>query len=305
MDFLTNLLAGSIRVAVAIGFASLGGMLSERVGIINMGLEGMMLLGSFFGVLGSFLTGSPWIGLLFAIIAGAIVGLLHAVLTVGFKCEHILSSLAINMLASGLTLVFLDLIWNSKGSTSSVTGFGTIKIPLVSNIPILKDIIGDVSPMLILLIICAVIAQFVINRTVIGLRIKVIGDNPEVAGSQGINVYKVQYFSLAMSGVLASLGGAYLSLGTINMFIKDMVAGRGYVALAMVILGRWHPIGVVLIGLIYGIAESLQYRLQSVTIAPQLVQCLPYLVTLLVLLLSKGGNVGPKSAGKHYYRKGI
>jgi len=304
MDTLLNIIACSVRVATAIGFAALGGMLSERVRIINMGLEGMMLFGSFFGVVGSYFSGSAWIGLGLALVAGALVGLLHAVLTIEFKCEHILSSLGINMLASGLTLVLLEVIWKSKGSSSSVKGLGTIRLPIISQIPVIKEVIGTVSPLLILLIICVVFIYYILFRSVYGVRIRVIGDNPEVAGSLGINVYKIQYITLVCSGMLASLGGAYLSIGDINMFIKDMVSGRGYIALAMVVLGRWHPIGAVAVGLIYGMAEGMQYRLQSVTIAPQLVQCLPYLATLIVLLFARSGRGGPKAAGKHYYMKG-
>lgn len=293
-----------IRVATAIGFASLAGMISERVGVVNMGLEGMMLFGSFFGVVGSFLTGNAWIGVLFALAAGALSGLLHAVLTVGFKCDHILSSLGINMLASGMTLVLIEVIWNSRGQSAMVNGIGTFKLPVISEIPVLRDIIGTISPFLVILIVCMIIAQYFIFHTVTGVRIRVIGDNPEVAGSLGINVYRIQYIALIISGMLASMGGAYLSIGDINMFVKDMVSGRGYIALAMVVLGRWHPIGVVSVGLIYGMAEGMQYRLQSMAMASQLVQCIPYVATLIVLLVARSGKGGPKASGKHYYMKG-
>jgi len=303
MNAILNVLACSIRVATAIGFASLAGMLSERVGIINMGLEGMMLFGSFFGVVGSYYTGSPWMGLLLAIVSGVLIGLLHAWLTVRCKCEHILSSLGINMLAEGLTVVLLEVIWNSKGSSGAVNGLGTITVPILNKIPVVNAIFGEVSPLLIILVGCMLAANYVIFHTPIGVRIRVIGDNPEVAGSVGINVYRTQYVTLALSGMCAAIGGACLSIGDINMFIKDMVSGRGYVALGMVVLGRWHPAGVVLVGLIYGIVEGMQYRIQSVNIAPQLVQCLPYVATLIVLLFARSGKGGPKAVGKHYYMR--
>ena len=217
-----SLLAGMVRVAIPISFAALAGMLSERAGVINMGLEGIMLIGSFFGVVGSYVTGSAWMGLLFAALSGILMGLVLVTLTVGFKCEHVL----------------------------------------------------------------------------------VIGENPEMAGTMGVNVYKMQYLCVMASGMLAAIGGAYLSIGDINMFSKDMVSGRGYIALSMVILGNWKPLWVALGGLVYGFAQSLQFRLQGVNIPPQLVQMLPYILTLVVLLFARKKSSAPAASGKHYYQKG-
>ena len=142
-----TLLSGMVRVAIPISFAALAGMLSERVGIVNMGLEGIMLIGSFFGVVGSYLSGNAWIGLLFAIASGAVMGLVLAVLTVGFKCEHVLAGLGINMFASGITVVLLQAIWDSKGKSAMVAGLGKWKLPVISQIPIVKSIIGNISPL--------------------------------------------------------------------------------------------------------------------------------------------------------------
>ena len=304
MSYILSLLAGAIRVTIPISFAALAGMVSERAGVINMGLEGMMLIGTFFGVLGSYLTGSAWIGLLFAIASGMGLGLLMAVFAVGFKCEHILVGVAVNMLASGLTIVLLQSVFDSKGKSSPVAGLGVVKVPVLNQIPVVKQLIGNISPLFYILAACAIAVWFVIYKTRVGLHIRVIGDNPFMAGSMGIKVYRLQYISMAVSGALAAMGGAYLSIGDINMFSKEMVAGRGYIALSMVILGGWHPIGVTVCGLVYGIAQSLQFRLQSVSIPPQFVQMLPYVVTIGVLMVARKKGRAPAMEGVHYYAKG-
>lgn len=304
MDFVMNLLAGAIRVTIPIGFAALAGMIAERAGIINMGLEGMMLIGAFFSVVGSYLTGSPWIGLIFAMVSGAMIGLLMSVFAVGFKCEHMLTGVAANLLASGLTVVLLQMIWNTRGKSEAVNGLGVISVPIINKIPILKDLIGTISPLFYVLVALMLIIWFMLYHTPIGLRIRVVGDNPFMAGSMGVKVYRIQYACMALSGALAGLGGAYLSIGDINMFSKGMTAGRGYIALSMVILGGWHPVGVVVSGLVYGVAQSLQFRIQSVKIPAQLVQMLPYLVTILVLFFVRSKNKAPAMEGVHYYQKG-
>ena len=299
-----TLLSGMVRVAIPISFAALAGMLSERVGIVNMGLEGIMLIGSFFGVVGSYLSGNAWIGLLFAIASGAVMGLVLAVLTVGFKCEHVLAGLGINMFASGITVVLLQAIWDSKGKSAMVAGLGKWKLPVISQISIVKSIIGNISPLFYLLVVCVILLWVLLYRTPLGLRIRVIGENPELAGTMGVNVYLVQYVFVIISGMLAAVGGAYLSIGDIDMFSKDMVSGRGYIALGMVILGNWKPTWVALAGLVYGFAESMQFRLQAVSIPPQLVQMLPYVFTILVLLFARRKSMAPAASGKHYYQKG-
>ena len=304
MDFVLSLLAGAIRLTIPIAFAALAGMLAERAGIINMGLEGMMLFGSFFAVVGSYVTGSAWLGLLFAMAAGAVVGLIMAVFAIGFKCEHMLAGVAVNILASGLTIVLLQMIWGTRGKSSEVAGLGIVSVPVLNKIPIIGQLIGNISPLFYILVLCVILLWVVLYRTPVGLRVRVIGENPFMAGSMGIKVYKYQYLSLMVSGMLAALGGAYLSVGDINMFSKEMVAGRGYIALSMVILGGWHPIGVAACGLIYGVAQSLQLRLQGVSIPPQLVQMLPYVVTILVLLFARNKSKAPAMEGVHYYQKG-
>lgn len=305
LTVITSLVAGAIRVSIPIAFAALGGTLSERSGIINMGLEGTMLIGAFFGVVGSHYLGNPWLGLLVAMFAGAMCGLLHGLLTIRFKCEHVLAGVGINVLASGLTVVLLQMIWQTKGKSAEVASFSLVNIPLINKIPYLKDIFGQVSPLLIVLIACVIGVWFLLYRTVFGLRTRVIGENPEAAGSMGINVYRTQYICVILCGVLAAIGGAYMSIGDIHMFSRDMVSGRGFIALAVVIFGGWHPVGALLGSLLFGFAQSLQYRLQSGSIAPQLIQMLPYVATIIVLMFARGSKRrAPAAEGKHYYAKG-
>ena len=178
-----SLLAGMVRVAIPISFAALAGMLSERAGVINMGLEGIMLIGSFFAVVGSYVTGSAWMGLLFAALSGILMGLVLVTLTVGFKCEHVLAGVGINIFASGITIVLLEMIWGTKGKSGMVAGLGMLRVPLISKIPVIGDIIGTISPLFYILVLCVFLLWFLLYRTPAGLRILVIGENH---GSQRI-----------------------------------------------------------------------------------------------------------------------
>ena len=175
-----SLLAGMVRVAIPISFAALAGMLSERAGVINMGLEGIMLIGSFFGVVGSYVTGSAWMGLLFAALSGILMGLVLVTLTVGFKCEHVLAGVGINIFASGITIVLLEMIWGTKGKASMVAGLGMLRVPVISKIPVIGDIIGTISPLFYILVLCVFLLWFLLYRTPAGLRILVIGENIKV-----------------------------------------------------------------------------------------------------------------------------
>ena len=299
-----SMLSGSLRVFIPIAFAALAFMVAAECGHINMALDGQMLFAAFFGVYGSHLTGSPWIGLLFAIVFGIVTSLLLAVMTIHLKCPQVIAGLGINMLASGFTVVLMQAIFSAKGKTPVVAGLNTIKIPFFSNIPIIGDLFSEISPLLLVLIGCMLILRFVIKKTPFGLRMRVTGENPVVAASHGIDVYKMQYICVILSGVLASIGGACLSIGDINLFSRDMVSGRGFIGIAVCIFGGYDPVEVVLASLLFGFAQSLQYRIQGVAIPSQLVQMLPYLLTMIVLAVKRKNGSGPVSLGLPYEKEG-
>jgi simple sugar transport system permease protein len=302
--FLPALFSGMVRIAIPITFGALACTICEKGGIINIGLEGMMLAGSFGGVLGSHLSGSAWIGVLFAIGFGLIFALLHAVLTIRFHTGHIISGLGVNLLSSGLTTLWLVAIWGNAGKSAAVPSLGTVTLPFVRGIPALGAFISGYSPLLYIMLLCCVLLWILLNKTVLGLRIRVVGEYPQAADSVGIKVQRIQYLCVLICGALAGLGGAYLSIGDIGLFSRDMVAGRGYIAMAITIFGGWSPVGVFGGCLLFGLAQGLQFRLQH--IAPsQLIQMLPYVLTILVLVLVKNRPSGPAFSGKHFDREGL
>jgi len=279
-----GLFAATLRMATPLVFAALGGIFSERVGVVNIALEGMMLTGAFTGVLASFYTGNAWLGVLGAVLAGGLLGLLHALLTVKFVGNQIVSGTGINILSVGITAYLSQVIWGSRGASKSVNGLGTISIPLLKDIPILGEILGSTTPLVYIMLILVVLTYVVLFRTPTGLRIRAVGEHPAAADTAGINVYRIKYLFLMVSGMLAALGGAFLSLGQLNFFVSSMTGGRGFIALAAMILGGWMPFGTLGAGLLFGFTDALQMRLQGTELlAPQIIQAIPYIVTVVVL----------------------
>ena len=279
-----GLFAAALRMATPLVFASLGGIFSERVGIINIALEGMMLTGAFTGVLATFYSGNPWLGVLAAVLVGGLLGLLHALLTVKFAGNQVVSGTGINILALGFTAYMCQIVWGSRGASQSVQGLGTLSIPVLKDIPILGDILGSHTPLVYLMLIVVVVSYIVLFKTPIGLRIRAVGENPAAADTAGINVYRTKYLWLMISGMLAGLGGAFLSLGHLNLFVWGMTGGRGFIALAAMILGGWLPFGALGASLLFGFADALQMRLQALGLLPsQIILTIPYVLTVIVL----------------------
>lgn len=279
-----GLFAAALRMATPLVFASLGGIFSERVGIINIALEGMMLTGAFTGVLATFYSGNPWLGVLAAVLVGGLLGLLHAFLTVKFAGNQVVSGTGINILALGFTAYMCQIVWGSRGASQSVQGLGTLSIPVLKDIPILGDILGSHTPLVYLMLIVVVVSYIVLFKTPIGLRIRAVGEHPAAADTAGINVYRTKYLWLMISGMLAGLGGAFLSLGHLNLFVWGMTGGRGFIALAAMILGGWLPFGALGASLLFGFADALQMRLQALGLLPsQIILTIPYVLTVIVL----------------------
>lgn len=305
MEFLSQtgiLFSGAIRIAIPIIFGAMACMICEWSGIVNIGVEGMMLAGSFGGVVGSYLTGNAWIGLLFAMACSMLFALLHGILTIKFKTGHIISGLGINLLASGITTLLLTSIWDNRGKSDSVAGLGTIQLKFLEDIPFIGEAFSNLSPLFFLMVLLIAGLWILLYKTVWGLRLRTVGESPMTADSVGVDVTKMQYTAVLMCGALAGIGGAYLSIGDIGLFARDMVAGRGYIAMAINIFGGWNPLGVLGGGMIFGIAQSTQFRLQGDHFPVQLIQMLPYLLTIFVLILVKNRSRGPSYAGKSFDR---
>jgi len=286
--FDTELINSTFRLATPLILAALGGVLSERSGVVNIALEGMMLCGAFFGMLGSYWTGDPWIGLALGMAAGGLLGFVHAVLTQRMRLNHIVSGVALNIFALGLTTYLLRRIFQHAGGSPPVNGLPQWSIGL-----------GPQNPLTYLAVILAVATSFGLFRTPLGLRIRAAGENPGAASAVGIRVQSVRYLAVIGSGVLGALGGVYLSLGELNMFAEGMSGGRGFIALAAVIFGKWTPFGAAGAALFFGFFDALQMRLQGQTAIPsEFMLMLPYALTIIALAGFVGKATPPAALGR-------
>lgn len=300
--FLIALLSAALRLSVPILLAALGGMFSEKSGIVNIGLEGMMLVGAFSGVVGSYFFGNEWYGVLAAIISGILIALIFSVATVNIKINQIVSGVAINLLAVGITSFLYRALFGITTNPITVKAFETFNIPILSKIPIIGDIFFKQTVLVYLAFLLVPIASFVLYKTSWGLSIRTVGEHPMAADTVGIPVNKVRTICVLLSGVLASLGGAFLSLGQFNMFVDNMVTGRGFIAVAAVIFGKWSPKGILIASLIFGLADALQIRLQiaEIGIPYQFLLMFPYLLTVIAVTGKRGRSVSPRALGTPY-----
>jgi simple sugar transport system permease protein len=284
-------LAQTLRIAIPYLFAASGGVISERSGLIGLGLEGYMLGGAFCGAVASYYSGSPWVGLLGAIAGGAALALLYAVTAIRFRADQVVVGIAVNLLVTGATRFFLRLAFHSSANSPRVPGFGaeqsgTGLAALASN------------PLIWLGIIAVGVMAWLIYRTPYGLRVRAAGEHPEAALSVGVPVDRVRYVAAALSGMLAALGGAYLALDQ-HQFSAEMTAGRGFIALAATIFGRWDPFRAALACLFFAAAETLQIQLQGAQIIPsQFVEMIPYALTIVALAGVVGRAIPPAALGK-------
>lgn len=295
--FDTELIRSTLRLATPLVLAALGGVLSERAGVVNIALEGMMLVGAFFGMLGSMLTGSPWVGVLLGMTAGGAFGLIHALLTQRVRLNHIVSGVALNILALGLTTYILRYVMQSVGGSPSVNGLPEWGVPVIG------PVLSGQNAIFYLMILLIIGLNFVLFATPTGLRIRSAGENPEAAQSVGIRVGMVRHAAVTCSGILGGLAGVYLSLGQLNMFTEGMSGGRGFIALAAVIFGKWTPYGAAGAALFFGFFDALQMRLQGqaiggVVIPSEFMLMLPYLLTIIALAGFVGKASAPAALGK-------
>jgi general nucleoside transport system permease protein len=281
----------TLRIAVPYLFAAAGGVVSERAGMIALGLEGYMLTGAFCAALGSYYTGDAWGGVAAGILGGAAMAMLYAVAAVRFRAEQVVVGIAINLLAVGITRFFLRLAFDSAANSPRVAGFGgrqsgTGFVALVTN------------PLVWLAVLSIALVAWLLYRTAFGLRMRAVGEHPAAAVSVGIPVARIRYLAAALSGALAGLGGVYLALDQ-HKFGSEMTAGRGFIALAATIFGRWEPARVAIACLFFAAAETLQIQLQGHSLIPsQFVEMIPYVLTIVALAGIVGRVLPPAALGK-------
>jgi ABC-type uncharacterized transport system permease subunit len=298
------LIAATLRYATPLVFGALGGILSERSGVINVGLEGMMLTGAFFGIFGADLLDSWFLGLLVGMAAGGVLALLHAFFAVQLRADQVVSGMALNFLALGVTgYVFLD-HYGDQGTPDNIPRVPDVSIPGIKDLSFFGDAIGKTNLLTWVALIGVVGLAVFLFRTPRGLRLRSVGEHPRAAETVGISVPRTRYLAVTMSGVLAALGGAYLSIGFVGSFNQGMTAGRGFIALAAVIFGNWRPGGALGAALLFGFSTALAQRLPAFSPSGAvLFQALPYVLTLIAV----GGVIGrsrpPAAVGQPYVKE--
>ncbi|MGH2626514.1 MAG: ABC transporter permease [Anaerolineales bacterium] len=281
------LLLSAIRLATPLLLAALGGLYSERSGIINIALEGLLLAGAFTAATVTYFTGSPWVGLAAAVAAGVLVALIHGIACIHFKADQVVSGTAINILFLGMPALLSGAFFESTGATPQLA-----KGQLIPLAPI------------VLAFVLVPVTWYVLNRTPFGLRLRAVGENPEAADTAGLDVARVRLAAVMLSGALAAIGGAYLSIGQSSLFARNMSAGRGFIALAALIFGKWRPVQTMLACLLFGFAEALSIQMQGVSQVPvQFIQIVPYALTIVVLAGFIGQSRAPRALGIPYQKK--
>ena len=309
--FTLSMLFSTIRLSTPLVLAALGSLYSERSGVINIALEGLLLAGAFTAASVTFYAHSPWIGLGAAIFGGALVAYLIALACIRFKADQVVTGTGINILFLGLPAVLSGALFLSSGSTPQIPKENLL--PALSGLlPFMPQwrIFTDVSSVSLLALVIVLVTRYVLYRTPFGLRLRAVGENPEAADAAGVSVNLMRYIGVMLSGALAGIGGAYLSIGQSSLFTRNMAAGRGFIALAALIFGKWRPVQTMLACLLFGFADALTIQMQGVAKLPsgedipvQFIQMIPYLVTIIVLAGFIGQSRAPKALGIPYQKE--
>jgi simple sugar transport system permease protein len=303
-DILTaGVLAATLRFATPLAFAAMGGIFSERSGVVNIGLEGMMLMGAFFGLWGSEVSGSWVVGLLMAMAFGALTALIHAVFCIHLRADHIVSGFAVNFLALGVTGYLFSSVYEG-GIPSGISRIPNVHLAFLDGVPFLGDVFGDLNLLVWVMFGTVILSYVVLFKTPIGLRIRSVGEHPRAADTVGISVYRVRYAAVVTSGVLAALGGAFLSIGLVGSFAENMTSGRGFIALAAVIFGKWRPGWAFAATLLFGFGFALAIPLQrEADVSENVIAMLPYILTLVALVGLIGRSIPPAAVGRPYIKQ--
>jgi simple sugar transport system permease protein len=298
------LVAGMLRYATPLIFGAMGGILSERSGVINIGLEGMMLIGAFFGIFGADLTSSWFLGILCGVAAGAVFGFIHAFVSISLRADQVVSGTGINFLAVGITGYVFIYHYGDQGTPSDISRVPDVNLPGIENIGFIGDAIGHLNLLTWAALLLAPLLTLFLFRTRGGLRLRSVGEKPRAADSLGLPVLRTRYLAVVASGALAAAGGAYLSIALVGSFNENMTAGRGFIALAAVIFGGWRPWGALAGACLFGFSTALAQRLPAFSESTAvLFQALPYVLTLVVVAGVIGRSRPPAAIGVPYVKE--
>ena len=323
MDILSwvySSLDSSLRLAVPLIFAALGGIYSERSGIVDIGLEGKMLFAAFAAAATAALTGSPWLGLGAAIVSSTLMSMMHGFAVITWRGDQVISGLAVNFFASGMTVTIGHAIFGMGGQTPTLSNtqrFNAIELPAAEwigeNIPALgsfyQEVLSGHNLLVYLAFLFVPVASFILFKTRFGLRVRAMGEEPKAADTAGVSVSWVRYRALMVTGLMCGFAGAYLSIAMNAAFVREMTAGQGYIALAAVILGKWRPTGAMLGCMLFGVLSAMETRLQSVhlplvgELPTQVFAALPYVITVVLLAGLIGKSIAPKAVGQPYIKE--
>jgi general nucleoside transport system permease protein len=298
------LFAAMLRFGTPLIFGAMGGILSERSGVINIGLEGMMLMGAFFGIFGADVLGSWFLGILVGVASGALMGLVHAVVSIHLRADQVVSGTAINILALGITGYVFIYHYGDQGTPGEVPRVPSLTLPLIEDIPFIGEVIGRMNLLTWTALLLVPILTVFLFRTRGGLRLRSVGEKPRAADTVGLPVIRTRYLAVIASGALAALGGVYLSVALLGSFSQNMTAGRGFIALAAVIFGSWRPFGALAGALLFGFSSALAQRLPAFSESTAvLFQALPYVLTLVVVAGVIGRSRPPAAIGVPYVKE--
>lgn len=312
LDIIGQLIDITWVFSTALIFTAMGGIFSERSGVVNIGLEGLMIIGAFgaaittqFAEHHGWGAWSPWVGLLAAIVFAAAFSLIHAVATITFHANQVISGVVINFLAAGLSVYLVKIMFDGAGQTDTLNQvFSKVSIPGLSSIPLLGDALFHAYPTTYIALIVVAVTFYVLFKTPFGLRLRSVGEHPGAADTVGINVKKYRYLGVIISGALAGLGGATVTLTTTSTFSHNTISGQGYIAMAAMIFGKWHPLGALGAALFFGMAQALRNWVQLFSFAKhvpmEFLYMLPYIMTILVLAGAVGRATPPSSLGEPY-----
>ena len=297
-----NLWQATLAAAVLLLLPALGGVISERSGVVNIAMEGMMLTGAFFGVVADLALHNVWLATAIAMLAGGLMASIHAVVSIQFRADQIVSGIAINIFAAGMTVFLVNRIYGIQdvGHAAQSELLPNINIPGLDQLPFFGKVLFQQNVIVYVALILLVVVHVVLFRTRLGLRIRAVGEHPSAADTAGINVFALRYGAVITSGLLSGLAGAFLAIGVSNTFVPNMTDGRGYIALAAMIFGKWTPFGAFIACLIFGLGEAIYANNSTIHISQYLLSMLPYLLTLIVLAGLVGRSTPPAADGLPY-----